>query len=85
VDVGARAEIYRLMRQFCDQGFALVMTSTDLEEIIGVADVVLTMYRGRLVGRYAGDAIDMKTILADITHPPETSPASPATAEQVVL
>jgi ABC-type sugar transport system ATPase subunit len=73
VDVGARAEIYRLMRAFCNQGFGLVMTSTDLEEIVGVADIVLTMYRGRLVGRYADDAITMKAILADITHPTETT------------
>jgi ribose transport system ATP-binding protein/rhamnose transport system ATP-binding protein len=73
VDVGARAEIYRLMRAFCNEGFGLVMTSTDLEEIIGVADIVLTMYRGRLVGRYAGDAITMKAIVADITHPTGTT------------
>ncbi len=80
VDVGARAEIYKLMRSFCDAGFGLLMTSTDLEEIVGVADIVITMYRGRTVGRYEGDAIEMKTILADITHPPE----SPRSAKSVV-
>ena len=73
VDVGARADIYQLMRNFCDEGFGLVMTSTDLEEIIGVADIVLTMYRGRVVGRYVGGAIAMKAILADITHPTDAS------------
>ncbi|MCW6507836.1 sugar ABC transporter ATP-binding protein [Lichenifustis flavocetrariae] len=70
VDVGARAEIYRLMRSFCEQGFGLVMTSTDLEEIVGVADIVLTIYRGRLIGRYEKEAITMNAILTDITHPP---------------
>jgi ribose transport system ATP-binding protein/rhamnose transport system ATP-binding protein len=69
VDVGARAEIYRLMREFCRQGFALVMTSSDLEEVVGVADIVITMYRGRKVDTYAGDDIDLGRILADITHP----------------
>jgi ribose transport system ATP-binding protein/rhamnose transport system ATP-binding protein len=69
VDVGARAEIYRLMRQFCAAGYALVMTSSDLEEVVGVADVVITMYRGRQVGIYADEAIDLEKILADITHP----------------
>jgi ribose transport system ATP-binding protein/rhamnose transport system ATP-binding protein len=73
VDVGARAEIYRLMRGFCNEGFGLVMTSTDLEEIVGVADIVLTMYRGQLVGSYVGDAITMKAIVADITHPAGTT------------
>ncbi len=73
VDVGARAEIYKLMRSFCDEGFGLLMTSTDLEEIVGIADIVITMYRGRVVGRYEDDAIEMKAILSDITHPPETA------------
>jgi ribose transport system ATP-binding protein/rhamnose transport system ATP-binding protein len=69
VDVGARAEIYRLMREFCDSGYALVMTSSDLEEVVGMADIVVTMYRGRMVGRYERDSISMSQILFDITHP----------------
>jgi len=69
VDVGARAEIYRLMREFCSQGYALVMTSSDLEEVVGIADIVITMYRGRRVETYAGDEIDLGKILVDITHP----------------
>jgi ribose transport system ATP-binding protein/rhamnose transport system ATP-binding protein len=69
VDVGARAEIYQVMRDFCAQGFALVVTLSDIEEIVGVSDTVITMYRGRQVARYSGDAIDMHRILADITHP----------------
>ena len=69
VDVGARAEIYRLMREFCDLGYALIMTSSDLEEVVGMADVVITMYRGRLVARYERERITLPTILADITHP----------------
>lgn len=71
IDVGARAEIYRLMRKLCDLGYALVMTSSDLEEVVGIADIVVTMYRGRTVARYEGERIAMSTILADITHPAE--------------
>lgn len=69
VDVGARAEIYRLMREFCVRGHALVMTSSDLEEVVGISDVVITMYRGRKVSAYSGDEIRMNRILSDITHP----------------
>ena len=50
VDVGARAEIYRLIRQFCDRGYCLVMASSDIEEVLGMADVIVSMYRGRQVG-----------------------------------
>jgi ABC-type sugar transport system ATPase subunit len=69
VDVGARAEIYRLLREFCEQGYALLMTSSDLEEVVGISDSVVTMYRGKVVSRYERGRIEMSTILADITHP----------------
>ena len=69
IDVGARADIYRLMRSLCAKGYSLVMTSSDLEEVMGMADVVYTIYRGRLVGRHEGAEVEMSRILADITHP----------------
>jgi ABC-type sugar transport system ATPase subunit len=69
IDVGARADIYRIMREFCAQGYALVMTSSDLEEVIGMGDIVITMYRGRQVGRYARGDVTMHRIVSDITHP----------------
>ena len=69
IDVGARAEIYRLMRELCELGYALIMTSSDLEEVVGMADIVVTMYRGRVVARYDRARVAMPTILADITHP----------------
>ena len=75
IDVGARADIYRIMREFCARGHALVMASSDLEEIVGLGDVVITMYRGRQVGAYARDEVTMHRIVADITHPAETTAA----------
>ena len=69
VDVGSRAEIYRLMREFCDLGYALVMTSSDLEEVVGMSDAVITTYRGRRVAHYDGGKLPIGKILADITHP----------------
>jgi ABC-type sugar transport system ATPase subunit len=69
VDVGARAEIYRLLREFCARGYVLLMTSSDLEEVVGIADSVVTMYRGKTVAHYERARISMSAILADITHP----------------
>ena len=71
VDVGARADIYALMRDLCSRGWTLIMTSSDLEEVVGMADIVHTMYRGRVVARRGGAAIELAGILADITHPIE--------------
>jgi ABC-type sugar transport system ATPase subunit len=69
VDVGARAEIYRLIRQFCDRGYCLVMASSDIEEVLGMADIIVSMYRGRQVATYRRGEAEMKRVLADITHP----------------
>ena len=68
VDVGARADIYALMRGFTEQGFGLLLYSTDLEELLGMSDVVLTLYRGRLVGSYRRAELDLQAVLGDITH-----------------
>jgi len=74
IDVGARAEIYRLMRSFCQEGYALVMASSDLEEIVGIGDAVITLYRGRTVGHYRRNEVSMHSIVADITHPSDAAP-----------
>ena len=76
VDVGARAELYGLMGEFCALGYILIIASSDLEEVVGVADVVITMYRGKKVRRYERPDIAMPPILADITQPPANSRAA---------
>ena len=50
IDVGAKSEIYRLMRRLADQGTAIIMISSELQEIIGMSDRVLVMARGRVTG-----------------------------------
>ena len=68
VDVGARAEIYRLVRRFCDEGWCVLMASSDLEEVLGLADEVITLYRGRVVRQVTRAAATMHGLLADITQ-----------------
>jgi ribose transport system ATP-binding protein len=53
VDVGAKAEIYALMRQLTREGAAIVMISSELPEAIGMADRVIVMREGRTVGELA--------------------------------
>jgi ribose transport system ATP-binding protein/rhamnose transport system ATP-binding protein len=68
VDVGARADIYALMREQCRRGLAILMASTDIEEVVGMSDTVITLYRGAKVGEYDKAAIDRHRILSDILH-----------------
>ena len=50
VDVGAKGEIYALMRALADRGVAVLMISSDMEEVIGVSDRVAVMHEGRVAG-----------------------------------
>jgi ribose transport system ATP-binding protein len=48
IDVGAKQEIYELMRQLADEGHGLLFFSTDLAEIVGLCDRALVMYEGAI-------------------------------------
>jgi ribose transport system ATP-binding protein len=50
VDVGAKAEIHRLVRRLADEGAAVVMISSDMEEIVAESDRVAVMHQGRITG-----------------------------------
>jgi len=50
IDVGSKAEIYSLMRELADSGVAVLMISSDLEEVIGVSDRVAVMREGAISG-----------------------------------
>jgi D-xylose transport system ATP-binding protein len=50
IDVGAKSEIYKILRELADQGLAVIMISSEMPEIIGVADRILVMREGTFVG-----------------------------------
>ena len=50
IDVGAKNEIYELMRRLADSGVAILMISSDMEEVIGVSDRIAVMHEGRISG-----------------------------------
>jgi ribose transport system ATP-binding protein len=50
IDVGAKGEIYALMRQLADAGVAILMISSDMEEVIGVSDRIAVMHEGAISG-----------------------------------
>jgi ribose transport system ATP-binding protein len=57
VDVGTKAEIYRLVRDFAESGGAVLFYSTDIAELVNLCDEVLVLYRGRVADILAGDAV----------------------------
>lgn len=54
VDVGAKAEIYTLLREFADTGGAVLITSSELTEVLGLCDRILTVRNGGLVAEFEG-------------------------------
>jgi ribose transport system ATP-binding protein len=50
VDVGAKHEIYEIMRSLADGGVGVLMISSDMEEVIGVSDRIAVMHEGRISG-----------------------------------
>ncbi|KAA2214178.1 sugar ABC transporter ATP-binding protein [Teichococcus oryzae] len=50
IDVGAKGEIYALMRALSDHGVAILMISSDMEEVLGVSDRIVVMHEGRISG-----------------------------------
>jgi ribose transport system ATP-binding protein len=50
IDVGAKAEIYRLMRALAEQGTVILMISSDMEEVLNISDRVAVMHEGEITG-----------------------------------
>jgi ribose transport system ATP-binding protein len=50
IDVGAKNEIYEMLRHLADSGVAILMISSDMEEVIGVSDRIVVMHEGRISG-----------------------------------
>jgi ribose transport system ATP-binding protein len=50
IDVGTKSEIYKLMRGLSDSGVAVLMISSDMEEVVGVSDRIVVMREGRIAG-----------------------------------
>lgn len=63
VDVGARAEIYELLKQALDDGVAIIIISTDFEEIAQICNRSLVFNRGKVVGELLNDDVTFSNLL----------------------
>jgi len=66
IDVGAHAEIIRLIRELCDDGLSLLVISSELDEIVTYSDRVVVLRDRAHVEELAGEAVDVGNILAAI-------------------
>src|SRR5262249_54031448 len=63
VEVGARSEIYALMDDLAASGVAVILISSDLEEVLGMSDRILVMHEGRLAGSLTRDQFSAEAVM----------------------
>lgn len=66
IDVGSKSEIYRLIAEMADSGIAVILISSEMPEIMGVSNRVITMSQGHLTGELSGDALTEEALMRSI-------------------
>ena len=73
IDVGAKAEILKLMRELADEGLSVLMISSELEELIAAADHVTVLRDGRSVAELDADELSEERLMAAMAHQDEAA------------
>jgi len=63
IDVVAKEEIYRLMEKLSSQGVATMVISSEMQEVLGIADRILVMHEGKISGELTSEAFSEETIM----------------------
>ena len=63
IDAAARGDVYRIIEELKERGLAILMISSDMEEIIQLSDRALTMYHGRLNSEFLGEEINQENLI----------------------
>lgn len=63
VDVGAKREIYNIILELCNEGMAVIMISSDLPEMLSLADRVVVIHEGRMAGEVTGEDITQHNLM----------------------
>ena len=75
IDVGTKAEVHRLMSELAGDGLAVLMISSELPEVLGMADRVLVMHEGRLTGELSRAQADEESVIRLATGTAEEAAA----------
>ncbi len=69
IDVGAKAEIHRMLRTLADKGLAVILTSSELPELVNLPDRCIVLYKGRMAAEFTRQTMDSeKLVAAQIGH-----------------
>ncbi|BBM84608.1 sugar ABC transporter ATP-binding protein [Candidatus Uabimicrobium amorphum] len=64
IDVGAKLEVYELMNQLTEKGYAIIMISSELPELLGMSDRIMMLCEGRVGGTFVNENINQQQLMA---------------------
>jgi len=74
IDVGAKAEIHRILRELADRGLAVILTSSELPELVNLPDRCIVLYKGRITAEFTRATMSSeKLVAAQIGHAKEAA------------
>jgi D-xylose transport system ATP-binding protein len=76
IDIGAKAEIYALVRKLTEQGLGVVLVSSELPELIGLADRILMLSEGRVGGAFDAAGVTQAELLSSAMSKSRTAPGN---------
>jgi putative multiple sugar transport system ATP-binding protein len=67
IDVGAKYEIYKLIHQLADEGKAVILVSSELPELLGIADRIYTIFEGTITGELLASEANQESLMKKMT------------------
>jgi ABC-type sugar transport system ATPase subunit len=68
IDVGAKAEVHRLMGELASEGLAILMISSELPEVLAMSDRIIVMREGRITARFTREEATAERVMAAATE-----------------
>lgn len=63
IDIGAKSEIHKLLRDLAEEGMGIIVISSELPEVLAICDRILVMRRGRIAGEFTGNDVTQEELL----------------------
>ena len=68
IDVGAKAEIYKLINELANSGKSIIIISSELPELLGMCDRIYTLCEGVITGEHLSEQTNQEVLMKDMTH-----------------
>jgi len=70
IDIGAKVEIYKILRNLVEQGISIIMVTSDMLELLNMSDRILVFYEGHIMAEYPGSVASEELIMAAASGKP---------------